>query len=62
MTTSNGHGSTTACDNGDWPDHVTYRAPSSPRDEERMLDFVNQHFVPNEPLNVAIDMCQPGYR
>ena len=46
----------------DWKGRLVYRVPSGAKDEAAMLDFVNQHFVPLEPLNVAIDMCEPGYR
>ena len=46
----------------DWSNRIEYRVPSGSRDEDAMLDFVNQHFVPTEPLNVAINMCEPGYR
>ena len=52
--------SSTMCD--DWRDRIAFSKPSSPQDEQKMLDFVNQHFVPLEPLNVAINMCEPGYR
>ena len=46
----------------DWTDKVVFRMPSSIKDEELMLDFVNQHFVPYEPLNVSVAMCDIGYR
>ena len=46
----------------DWTDKVVFRMPSGVEDEELMLDFVNQHFVPYEPLNVAVTMCEVGYR
>ena len=46
----------------DWTDKVVFRMPSSIEDEELMLDFVNQHFVPYEPLNVSVAMCDIGYR
>ncbi len=47
----------------DWRARVTYRRPDGSKDdEETILDFVNEHFVPFEPLNVAINMCEKGYR
>ena len=46
----------------DWTDKVVFRMPSGDEDEELMLDFVNQHFVPYEPLNVSVAMCEVGYR
>ena len=46
----------------DWTDKVVFRMPSGVEDEELMLDFVNQHFVPYEPLNVSVTMCEVGYR
>ena len=46
----------------DWTDKVVFRMPSGVEDEELMLDFVNQHFVPFEPLNVSVTMCEVGYR
>jgi len=44
-----------------WPSDVRFEKPTS-KCEQQMLDFVNEHFVPFEPLNVAIDLCPPGYR
>jgi len=44
-----------------WPSRVKFRQ-STPADESAMLDFVNLHFVPLEPLNAAVDLCPPGYR
>ena len=32
------------------------------RDHEEILDFLNEHFVPNEPINAAINLCEKGYR
>ncbi|XP_059084983.1 uncharacterized protein LOC131881963 [Tigriopus californicus] len=46
----------------DWEDRIEFRLPKGLEDEDLMLDFVNQHFIPLEPLNVAINLCEPGYR
>ena len=32
------------------------------QDHEEILDFLNEHFVPNEPINAAINLCEKGYR
>ena len=32
------------------------------RDHEEILDFLNEHFVPHEPINAAINLCEKGYR
>ena len=32
------------------------------KDSEEILDFLNEHFVPNEPINAAIKLCEAGYR
>jgi hypothetical protein len=45
-----------------WKDRIVYRVPSGAKEENLMIDFVNQHFVPYEPLNVSVNMCEPGYR
>ena len=31
-------------------------------DHEEVIDFMNEHFVHHEPLNVSITLCEPGYR
>jgi hypothetical protein len=31
-------------------------------DEQEVVDFLNVHFVPLEPINAAIGLCEPGYR
>ena len=31
-------------------------------DHEEIVDFMNEHFVPHEPLNMSITLCEPGYR
>ena len=28
----------------------------------QVLDFLNLYFVPLEPINAAIGLCEPGYR
>jgi len=32
------------------------------KDHEEILDFLNEHFVPHEPINAAINLCDKGYR
>ena len=32
------------------------------KDSEEILDFLNEHFVPHEPINAAIKLCEAGYR
>jgi hypothetical protein len=27
-----------------------------------IIDFMNEHFIPHEPLNIAIHLCEAGYR
>jgi len=31
-------------------------------DRENIVEFVNEHFVPFEPINKAIGLCEEGYR
>lgn len=31
-------------------------------DDKLILDFLNEHFVPYEPINCAINLCEVGYR
>ena len=31
-------------------------------DHDLVLDFINEHFVPHEPVNSAIKLCDVGYR
>jgi len=31
-------------------------------DHKTILDFLNEHFVPYEPINSAINLCEVGYR
>jgi len=31
-------------------------------DHKQILDFLNEHFVPFEPINCAINLCEVGYR
>jgi len=31
-------------------------------DNRNILDFLNEHFVPYEPINSAINLCEVGYR
>ena len=31
-------------------------------DNEEIVDFMNKYFVPFEPLNMAINLCEPGCR
>jgi len=31
-------------------------------DQPQILDFLNEHFVPHEPINCAINLCEAGYR
>ena len=31
-------------------------------DHEEIVDFMNEHFIPHEPLNMSITLCEPGYR
>ena len=41
----------------------TYRiTKTEAQDHEEILDFLNEHFVPNEPINAAINLCEKGYR
>ena len=35
---------------------------AGPEHTEEILDFINEHFVPGEPINAAIGLCEPGYR
>lgn len=35
---------------------------SSSDDHAQILDFLNEHFVPYEPINSAINLCEVGYR
>ena len=32
------------------------------KDHEEILDFLNEHFIPHEPMNAAINLCEKGYR
>jgi hypothetical protein len=32
------------------------------KDNKQILDFLNEHFVPYEPMNCAINLCEVGYR
>ena len=32
------------------------------RDHEEILDFFYEHYVPNDPINAAINLCEKGYR
>jgi len=34
----------------------------TPEDEQEVLDFLHDHFVPVEPINEAIGLCELGYR
>ena len=31
-------------------------------DQEEIIDFLNDHFLPYEPMNIAIKLISPGYR
>ena len=31
-------------------------------DHSEILDFMYENFVPHEPMNRAIGLCEPGYR
>ena len=31
-------------------------------DHEEVVDFLNQHFLHQEPMNLSIGLCDPGYR
>ena len=31
-------------------------------DHKEILDFMNEYFVPDEPINAAINLCEKGYR
>ena len=35
---------------------------ATPEDVEDIVEFVNEHFVPYEPINKAIGLCEEGYR
>lgn len=35
---------------------------ASDDDHAQILDFLNEHFVPYEPINSAIKLCEEGYR
>ena len=35
---------------------------SEMNDHEEILDFMNEYFVPDEPINAAINLCEKGYR
>lgn len=35
---------------------------ATPQDRHNIVEFVNQHFVPYEPINKAIGLCEEGYR
>ena len=32
------------------------------KDNEEIIDFLDEHFVPFEPINAAINLCEKGYR
>ena len=32
------------------------------QDNEDIIGFINAHFVPFEPINAAINLCEKGYR
>ena len=31
-------------------------------DQEEIIDFLNDHFLPYEPMNISIQLISPGYR
>ena len=33
-----------------------------PEDKEEIIDFLNQHFLHHEPMNISIGLCEAGYR
>jgi hypothetical protein len=37
-------------------------ASRSPEEVGRMVDFISEHFVFGQPINLAIGLCEAGYR
>jgi hypothetical protein len=35
---------------------------AGPEDVEDIVDFVSEHFVFGQPINLAIGLCEEGYR
>ena len=35
---------------------------AKPEDFEEIVEFFNENFIPYEPINAAINLCQKGYR
>jgi hypothetical protein len=33
-----------------------------PEDVERIVEFISEHFVHGQPINLAIGLCPAGYR
>ena len=39
-----------------------YFLEGKPDDNEEIIEFLNQHFLAAEPMNISIGLCEPGYR
>ena len=40
---------------------IIFQAGSA-ADHEEIIDFLNLHFLPEEPMNISIGLLEPGYR
>ena len=41
--------------------NISFHTGSS-NDKEEIINFLNDHFLPFEPMNIAIQLISPGYR
>ena len=51
----------TGCDTGNKMEGIVF-SEAEPCEVGEIIDFMNEHFVPHEPLNIAINLCEAGYR
>ena len=42
-------------------DSITFRVGTAANHDE-IIDFLNLHFLPQEPMNISIGLLEPGYR
>ena len=40
---------------------ITFQVGSAANHDE-IVDFLNLHFLPEEPMNISIGLLEPGYR
>ena len=42
-------------------DSITFQV-GTPANHQEIIEFLNTHFLPHEPMNISIDLLEPGYR